>query len=207
MKAEEGAKRIGLYGGTFDPIHLAHLLLAEEARVELSLDRVVFIPAFQPPHKDQRADSADDRTKMLELAIQSNPHFSIDYREIDSEEMRYSVDTVREIRTDFPEMQIFFLMGSDSFLSIEKWHDWEDLLSLVCLAVCRRPGEDHKLEEKIRAYNERGFCVRKFGRFPIELSSSGLREYMEKGKSTRYLIPEAVREYILEKGLYGKKVE
>lgn len=195
-------QRLAIYGGTFDPIHMGHLLIAETSRTLLGLDRVYFLPAFSPPHKDFKGDSARARLDMLELAIQDNPHFAIDYREIESGKVRYSVDTVKEIQKENPDHEICFIVGEDSLMDIGTWHRPEDLLSRVHLVVATRMGIKGDPEKKAEALRRQGYQITLFSRFITGLSSTEIRREVKAGRSIHYAVPEKVEKYILERGLY-----
>lgn len=195
-------KRIGLYGGSFDPIHLGHLLVAEDAYDSFHLDRVDFLPAYHPPHKNGKENNYQERLEMLKIAIRDNPHFSIDQREILSKTIRYSVDTVKEWKKEHPSWKLYFIIGEDSLLSIESWHRPWELLSLTSLIVARRSEVAGDLVEKAESLNQRGFDVGIIERYTNSISSSDIRKDVCEGRSIRYTVPIEVEKYIYEKRLY-----
>lgn len=199
---EKDALRIGLFGGSFDPIHLGHLLVAENAYESLNLDRVDFLPAYHPPHKSGKENSAEERLAMLELAIKDNPHFSIDLREINSKSMRYSVDTIKEWKADHPNWKLFFIIGEDSLLSIDSWYHPRELLSLTSIIVARRLEVPGNLQKKIEQLREEGFDLTMIDRYTNSISSSQIREDVRQGRSIRYAVPPQVEKYIYQKRLY-----
>lgn len=205
--------RIGIYGGTFDPIHIGHLISAESAYHLLDLEKVVFIPAYAPPHKENRSKTADHRLAMLKLAIEDNSRFVIDEREIHSKEVNYTLNTILSLMEDRPDAQFFYMMGEDSLLQIESWYKWEELLSLIDIAVVKRPNsqdiafEDYKLEKRaftdqLDFLRKRGYHIHVIDEFPVDISSTKLRNYLQEGIDVRYLIPDKVLNYIEKEGLY-----
>lgn len=201
-------RRIGLLGGTFDPVHYGHLVIAEEVCVALHLTEMVFIPSGQPPHKLRRdVTPADQRVAMLELAIASNPHFSISRIEIEREGPSYSVDTVRELRTQWgTNAALYFVIGWDSLEDLYTWHDAPGLLAEVThLVAVRRPGyEDDTeynkfLEERLPGIMQRLLVV---PAPQLDISATDLRQRITEGRPIKYQTAEAVEEYILQQGLY-----
>lgn len=193
---------LAVFGGTFDPVHMGHLLIAESACSLLGLNRVYFLPAYSPPHKGFKGDNAEDRLNMLELAIKDNPRFAIDRREIDSRKVRYSLDTVKEIQEENPGRDIYFIVGEDSLMDIETWHRPYELLSRVHLVVAARMGVAGDPEKKAEALRSQGYRVTVFSRFKTSLSSTEIRREVKEGRSIHYAVPQAVEDYILERGLY-----
>lgn len=201
-------RRIGIYGGTFDPIHMGHLIAAEQARIHFSLDEVRFLPNGTPPHKLGPRATKLQRVEMLRRAIASNPHFSMDLREVESSKLSYSYETMRIIREEKPEERLFFLMGEDSLLEIESWYHWQDLLKCVeTIVLCRPQSENRRpkgnLQEKIETLRAQGYSVHGLTRYPVQISSSEIRSDLRKGKSVRYLVPDAVFSYMQEEGIYA----
>ena len=196
--------RVGLLGGTFDPVHHGHLMLAEEARYSLALDRVLFVPAGQPPHKLHEPHTAPThRVRMLELAIAGNPAFGISRVDLDRPGPHYSVDMVRRVRDELgQETELFFLMGLDSLASILAWHQPAELLAQCRLVVAHRPGFNFDLAaltEKLPILEDRLYFVE----MPlIEIAGADLRRRVQCDQPIRYQVPEAVRHYIVEQGLY-----
>ena len=205
--------KIGIYGGTFDPIHLGHLISAESAYRICDLEKVVFIPAFDPPHKENRSKTASHRLEMLKLAIEDNDRFEIDEREIHSKEVNYTLNTILSLMDDRPDAQFYYLMGEDSLLQIATWYKWEELLSLVDIAVIKRPNsqeiafEDNNLEqrsfaEQLDFLRTKGYRIHVIDEFQVDISSTKLRTYLQEGVNVRYLIPDKVLNYIEKEGLY-----
>ncbi|MBI3910306.1 MAG: nicotinate-nucleotide adenylyltransferase [Armatimonadetes bacterium] len=190
-------------GGTFDPIHFGHLVIAEEAWRAFQLERVLFVPARQPPHKAQLpCASAEDRYAMALLAVADNPHFDLSRMELEREGPSYTVVTIRALWEQHgPETEIFLIMGADSVLELTTWYRHEELIRLCTLAVANRPGYDISRLESIlpRAYLER---VRPFVVPGVDISATDLRQRLSRGETIRYLVPDAVAAYIHKYGLY-----
>jgi len=199
------SERIGLLGGTFDPIHLGHLLLAEEARQAVPLDRVLFVPAGQPPHKLKEPHTpVEDRLRMLELALEDNPAFAISRIDLERPGPHYSVDMVRLIQQQTgADAELFFLMGMDSLAHILSWHEPARLLQACRLIVADRPGFVPDMEHitaALPAIEERVLFIS----MPlIEIAGADLRRRVAAGLSIRYQVPEPVRQYIAERRLYA----
>ena len=191
--------RIGVLGGTFDPIHIAHLLLAEQAREQLALDKVLLIPAGDPWRKAGRDIApAPLRLQMTRLAADGNGYLEVDDREIRREGATYTVDTLRELRAELDEDDdLFLLLGDDALADIPNWKDPASLPDFAVMAVVPRQGYD--LPESLP------FDPAKVVRVDlpyIDISSTDLRERVRAGRSLRYMVPEAVRSFIEEQGLY-----
>ena len=190
----------GLIGGTFDPIHVAHLFMAEEALEQCALDRVLFVPAPRPPHKDESGLSPfADRLAMVRLAVTDNPRLDVTDIEARREGASYTIETVRAIRSEIEDDEhISLIIGGDSLVQFRTWKDPERLLSEVELIVARRPGShDETVDRRIRD-NARFLDMPLLG-----ISSTDIRARAREGRSIRYLVPETVRSYISEKSLYS----
>ena len=186
------ALRVGIFGGTFNPIHLGHLLLAETARDALELDRVLFIPTRRPPHK--RLPGLLDgtvRLRMIRLAIKDHPAFAASDLELQRPGPSYSIDTVTTLRRELPDAKLFLLIGQD-MLAV-RWAAWNELKRLCTVAAVRRPGSR-------RARMERG--IRWLEMPPIDIASSDIRARAAAGRSIHYLVPAAVERYIRLHRLY-----
>lgn len=198
-------RRVGILGGTFDPIHYGHLRIASAVLSRLSLTSVVLIPNRQPPHKAGRhVTPAEDRLAMVRLAVRSNPAFSVDTLEMEREGPSYTYDTVTELRRRHPLWDMAFISGLDGFLDIRTWHRWQELLHLVTFVVINRPGYprqqlDSFLAELGPSYMD---SVRYLELPGVDISSSRIRERAEHGQSLAGLVPDAVAEYIARQRLY-----
>jgi nicotinate-nucleotide adenylyltransferase len=199
--------RRGIFGGTFDPAHYGHLLLAESCREQCRLDEVWFLPAAVPPHKQGRElTSAAQRIEMLELATAGNPAFSVCRYEIDRGGVSYTVDTLAHFRQQDPERELFFLMGADMFLDLPNWRETGRVCELAVPVVVRRPGTGPIDFEWLRglASEERIEAMRghQIEMPEIGISSTDLRRHVRLGQSIRYCVPPAVEMYIQTHGLY-----
>jgi nicotinate-nucleotide adenylyltransferase len=197
-------RRLGILGGTFDPIHHAHLVAAGEARSQLELDCVLFVPAGDPPHKPLRPVSpAAHRLRMLELAIGHKSEFAVSRVDLDRSGPSYTADALRLLRAEWgPEPEFFFIEGSDSLAEILTWYHPERILELTNLAVVQRSGapvDVPALEARLPGISARLYWVR----MPLlEISATDLRSRVRDGRPISYLLPPAVEAYIYEQGLY-----
>ena len=202
----DGAEaRLGLMGGTFDPIHIGHLRVAEEMRLALELDAVVFIPTGNPVFKkDQRVTDARTRLEMCWRAVEGNPHFDVSAIEVEREGLTFTVDTLRELRTRFPEnVKLFFIVGSDTASTVAKWRSVQEVAQLASLAVAAgRPGSAGGPELERSILEAAPFDLHIVNVSPIKVASRELREALEAGNPCRYLIPDQVSAFIRERGLY-----
>jgi len=196
--------RVGVFGGTFDPIHIGHLVSAEEVRVKLELERVVFVPARLPPHKlDHVVSPVEHRLTMVELAIASNPHFAVSRVDIDRSGPSYTVDTIELLRDAWgPDVEIYFIMGSDSLLDILTWHDPRRLIRLCHFAVVNRPGYQVDLDELDALLPGVASRVKMLNAPELDISSTDIQRRVREGLSIKYQVPEAVEAYIYEHKLY-----
>ena len=195
--------RLGILGGTFDPIHMAHLAFAEQAREGAHLDAVLFIPAGMPVFKlDRDIAPGADRLAMCRLAVASNPRFAVCGIEVEREGLTYTVDTLRELREAYPaNVELCLITGSDTAATILKWRDAADIASLAELIVGQRPGAALSAEDVSRI-ERGGFTVRLVDVSALDVSSSDLRSRICAGKSPRYLTLDAVVDYIHARCLY-----
>lgn len=197
-------KKYGIFGGSFNPIHYGHLMICEYIKEEMGLDKVIFIPTGNPPHKEIGV-SAEDRYEMVRLAISPNPDFEISDIETTRVNLSYTVDTIRELKKIYKEEKLYFLIGLDSLFQLKTWKKIGDLSQEIEFVVALRPGYINK--EEIN--REIDFLRENFGtkinliKTPLyEISSTDLRERIHEGKSLRYLIPKKVLDYIEESGFY-----
>lgn len=189
-----------IFGGTFDPVHTAHLVLAEHAAETLGAETVLFVPAGDPPHKSGRVATApEDRLAMVKAAIAGNPRFRWSAVELERPGRSYAVDTIRQIRNLHPEAgRPGYLIGSDSLIDLPLWKDPVSILEETDLLVVPRPGFDDA--DAPAAFRGR-YRLLDSPRF--DLSATGIRERVSRGQSIRYLVPDPVRAYIQDKGLYN----
>lgn len=191
--------RTGLMGGTFDPIHAGHLLAAEAAREAAGLDEVWFIPTNVPPHKPQPGAGARERLEMVRLAIADHPAFRAEEAELDRGGVSYTVDTVAALRERYPERSFYWIVGTDMMNDLPNWHRIEELAAQVRFVCLRRQGEESE-EGALPAYLREKLLHAPMP--PIGISSTDIRERLRGGRSIRYQVPEAVRDYIERNGLY-----
>lgn len=195
--------RLGLFGGTFDPIHVGHLILAEITHEMLDLDRLVFIPARVPPHKRGARASAEHRLRMTELAAADNPHFDVSDVEIRRDGPSYTVETLRHLREENPPgTEHYLLMGADSARDLESWREHEELLRSSTVVVLARSGVDPEDLPPAVAANARVLATPL-----VEVSSTEIRQRVGTGRTIRYLVTEPVAEYIRSQGLYATRKE
>ncbi|GAM10489.1 putative nicotinate-nucleotide adenylyltransferase [Geobacter sp. OR-1] len=212
--------RVGILGGTFNPIHLAHLRIAEEVRDCLGLDRVLFIPAASPPHKPMHGELPfDTRCELVSLAIPDNEAFQLSRIEGERAGKSYSIDTLRTLGAQMPGDEFFFIIGSDSFVEFGTWHEYRAIFERTNIVVVERPGarvtslfdalpagvrQDFVYD---RAANRLDHCsgrkVHYLGECLLDISSTRIRILVRQGRSIRYLVPAAVERYIIEQGLYA----
>jgi nicotinate-nucleotide adenylyltransferase len=216
---------LGLFGGTFDPVHFGHLRLATELSEAFHLDKVIFIPAGLPYHRGRDAHAtADQRLTMLKLATQRDARFDVDDREIKRAGNTYTYDTLAQIRHERgPDLPLVFLAGTDSFAGIDKWHRWDELFDLAHFAVAvraddaqwfkRGPGTIPKEAWPRITLNPKDFATAPAGKImtfamtPLSISSTAIRALAADGGSIRYLTPDPVAEYIRSHNLYAPSKE
>lgn len=197
--ASRDKRRLGLMGGTFDPIHMGHLVTAEQVRADLDLDEVVFIPAGDPWQKTREVTGGEHRYLMVVLATAPNPHFSVSRMELEAPGPTYTVDTLRRLRAALPDDELFFVTGADAILSILTWRDAEECLALATFVAATRPGHD------LSGLTETGVADRvlRLDVPALAISSTEVRQRFAAGRSVTYLIPRPVEEYARKHGLYG----
>lgn len=190
--------KIGIFGGSFDPPHIGHLLIAEVTRLTLGLDKVYFVPAFKPPHKaGNHPATAQDRLTMAKLSVRGNRYLKVSDIELKRRGVSYTIDTVKAFRKQFRGSELFLILGGDSLRQFHLWKSPAGILREVTLAVYHRPGSPR---------NIRGVASSKVTWIEgplMDLSSSDIRTMIGKRKSIRYLVREDVRRFIMRKHLYG----
>jgi len=217
--------RLGIFGGTFNPIHLGHLRAAEEIREQFNLKRIIFIAAAVPPHKAVEGGiPGEHRMEMVRLAISGNPHFSLSDIELKRSGKSYSIGTIQLLRQKYgSDLELFFILGMDAFLEIGTWKSFQEIFSLCHFIVMTRPGFDKPVSTTILpvsiadafAYDEGenrfihrdGYSVYLRGVTFLDISSTKIREAVSKGRSIRYLIPREVERYIQRHHFYGAKAD
>jgi nicotinate-nucleotide adenylyltransferase len=207
LRYEVGVKmsKIGIMGGTFNPIHLAHLIMAEHAYEQFSLDKILFMPSKNPPHKPQ-TDIISDlyRSRMVQLAIEDNPHFEFSSLEIDREGTTYTFETLEDLSKKYPDNEYYFILGADSLFTIEHWRNPGRIFELSqVIAAGRDHLSDEEMIKQIAYISTKFYANIHLLRTPnMDISSQMLREKIRLGQSIRYYVPKEVEEYILEHKLY-----
>ena len=193
--------QLAIMGGTFDPIHYAHLAAAEAVRQALDIDTVLFLPSGDPPHKGIRNITPGvHRLAMTRLAVETNKNFCVSGMEIERVGKTYTLDTIRELKAALPaDYELTFIIGADSFQDLHLWYHAEELVRLCRFAVVGRPGYSLELPPQ-ELYKEADFVYVDIP--PLDISSTAIRQRVREGQSIRYLLPDAVCEYIYEHGLY-----
>lgn len=199
-------KRLGLLGGTFDPVHIGHLVMASYAIDALKLDAVWFMPAQTPPHKDHDIAHATHRSEMCRLAVDLDNRFAFSDLDLQGTEPSYTSELLERVHRKVPNTELVFLIGTDSLATFPTWHRPERILALASLGVAERPGSilAESVLDALPGLRER---VHEYDSPLIELSSTEIRNRRRVGKSITYLVPEAVEDYIVEHGLYRTIVE
>lgn len=208
-------RRIGILGGTFDPVHIGHLRGAVEVAELFALDEVRLIPSARPPHRDSPQVSAEDRLAMVRCAVEGVPGLRVDDRELRRARPSYTIDTLESLREELAaDDQLFLVLGWDAFCGLPGWHRWEELLSHCHLLVLQRPDADMEAPEALRdllaarsVSDPQALCgpggqIAFVWQTPLEISATQLRERLAQGRSIRFLVPDTVLAYIQAHGLY-----
>ncbi len=186
-------KRLGIFGGVFDPIHFGHLQVAEASREILGLSNLIFVPSGLPPHKERPIASCQDRLKMVEIATSKNPYFSISKLEIERKECSYTKDTVEKLKAIYKETELYFVIGSDTISELSEWKEIDKLFREIWFVAVTRQGFPIKdINSNIQIITSPTLAI----------SSSEIRRRVKEGMSIKYLVPERVEEYIDKNGLY-----
>ena len=192
--------KVCLFGGTFDPPHIGHLIIGETIKEAENIDRMILIPAFIPPHKKfSYLSSIKERQKMLQLSLEKNSHLEISDVEVKRESISYTINTIHELKSlyNLDKNHIYFLMGSDSLMEFHQWKDYKEILMQCQVLVAARPGfYSNQISQKILSN------IRFIEAPQIEISSSLIRERIRHGLTIRYMVPDRLWEYIQKKGLY-----
>jgi nicotinate-nucleotide adenylyltransferase len=195
--------RVGILGGTFNPPHLGHLICAQEAYIQLSLDRVMLIPARTPPHKPVEDEPGPKhRLELCRLAVLSNPHFHASDIEMGREGPSYTVDTLSELHSNAPDNDLFLIVGGDVAAGLPEWHESERVLSHATLAVAKRRGTSRRSVDEALSHLAGGERTEFFRMPRIGISSTYVRRCARAGQPVRYLVPDVVADYIEEHKLY-----
>lgn len=200
--------RIGIMGGTFDPIHIGHLILGETAWQQFGLDKVLYMPAGNPPHKRNRAGRASDeqRMEMVRKAIEGNPHFELSDLEMNADGYTYTYRTLERMRRESPDDSLFFIIGADSLADFHLWKEPPRIAAACTLIVaCRDHIRSEILEQQIENVCQKfGAVIHILNTRNIDISSHEIRSFVEEKRSIRYYVPDSVREYIAANGIYTK---
>jgi nicotinate-nucleotide adenylyltransferase len=197
--------KVGIFGGTFDPIHQGHLVVAEQVAQTLGLARVIFVPGGIPPHKPASSikAAAEDRLHLVEMAIENNDKFSIDRVEIDAGKPMYSVETVPLIKERHEGDEWCFIIGADEVSNLLSWKEPDRLLEETSMVAAARPGYDVSNLDHLAEALENFDKIIPVECTLLDISATGIRRMVAEGKSIRYLVPDEVRAFIYERGLYG----
>lgn len=208
-------RRVGILGGTFDPVHIGHLRGALEVAELFALDEVRLIPSARPPHRDAPQVSAEDRLAMVRCAVEGVPGLTVDDRELRRERPSYTIDTLESLRSELAaDDPLFLVLGWDAFCGLPSWHRWEELLLHCHLLVLQRPDADVEAPDALRnllaarsVSDPQALCgpggqIAFVWQTPLEISATQLRERLAQGRSIRFLVPDAVLAYIQAHGLY-----
>jgi nicotinate-nucleotide adenylyltransferase len=202
----EESKKIGILGGTFNPIHCGHLIIAETVRESFGLDRVLFIPSGIPPHKSYiELTGAEHRYCMVECAVRSNPYFEASRIELDRTGYTYTVDTLISLKSIYGDKtSLYFIIGADVINELTTWKDYESVFRLCGFIAVNRPGYDVKtaLDDIERFDMQFGASIKILDAPQVDISSTGIRDRVKADKSIKYLVPECVEEYINKNRLY-----
>jgi len=206
---------IAIFGGTFDPVHFGHINMAKQCLGQCQLDKLYFMPCAIPAHKTAPAISNNHRVNMLKLAIKPFPHFEIDLRELNRQGPSYSLLSLQELRAEHPDSGILFLMGMDSFNSLDKWYQWQEIIKLCHIVVYQRPGQTCSVQGKLRAYQQQATISQagdlsqsKAGKLfflqgnQIAAASSSIRQRLKTNIHETELLSPEVSQYIIEQQLY-----
>lgn len=196
------SKRIGVMGGTFDPVHNGHLVAASEVAYRFNLDKVLFVPTGQPWQKaGKHVTKAEDRYLMTVIATASNPRFTVSRVDVDRPGPTYTIDTLRDIKSLFPDAELFFITGADVMSSIMTWHNWEETLELAHFVGVTRPG--YELTEQMLPQDRRD-SVTLIDVPAMAISSTDCRDRSARGEPVWYLVPDGVVQYIAKNDLYAR---
>lgn len=200
-------KGLGILGGTFDPIHIGHLRIAEAVYERIALEQIIFIPAFVPPHKvGQDYAPAEHRYAMTELAVKSYPHFTVSDMELRRSGVSYTIDTLRELRQIYPDKELYFIIGADSVAQLHTWNSINEMLQLATFVAAGRPGYEGVMEEVVphlgAAAAERIMLLHTP---EYDISSTEIRTRLHEGASLAGLVPRAVEQYINAHNLYKRQ--
>jgi len=208
--------KIGVLGGTFDPVHFGHLRPALDVAEQLNLDHVRLIPCSVPPHRAQPQATVQQRLTMLQLAIKNNSQFVVDDREIQREGPSYTVDTLKSLRDEFPETALYLILGTDAFLGLQTWHQWEQIIALAHIVVMQRPDEKLDISEEFKQWYQKHLVkadkqtelagsIWPVNVMQLAISATFIRQQITAGSSAQFLLPDSVISLIEMLGLYQQQ--
>jgi len=208
--------KIGILGGTFDPVHFGHLRPALDVAEQLNLDHVRLIPCSVPPHRTQPQATAQQRLTMLQLAIKNNSQFIVDDREIQREGPSYTVDTLKSLRDEFPDTALYLILGTDAFLGLQSWHQWSQIIELAHIVVMQRPDEKLNISEEFKQWYQKHLVkadkqtelagsIWPVNVMQLAISATFIRQQITAGSSPQFLLPDSVISLIEMLGLYQQQ--
>ncbi len=204
-------RKIGIMGGTFDPIHIGHLILGEAAYEQYQLEKVLFMPAGNPPHKRERKGRAGDRERaeMVQLAIESNPHFELSLMEMQKNGFTYTYHTLEDLRSKNPDTEYYFIIGADALRDFDQWREPQRILQACHLVVAIRDWMSEESFDGLIARRREEFQgdVRKLNTPNLDVSSHYIRQMLQEGRTVRYFLPDSVLEYIEKHQIYRQREE
>lgn len=210
MDAEKTLEKIGIMGGTFDPIHIGHLILGEAAFEQFGLDRVWFMPAGNPPHKRNRSGCASDeqRVEMVRRAIEPNPHFALSMEEMNEDGYSYTYRTLERLRGEYPDTEFYFVIGADSLFDFDTWKEPQRIVDACNVVVATRNQISAEVFDKVLEQRRRQFHgdFLKLDTPNLDISSQTIRTWIREHQTVRYYLAEEVRRYILENDIYLERV-
>ena len=195
--------KLGVFGGTFNPIHLGHLMIAEEAYQSFQLEKVLFIPSYMTPNKDVPGATAAQRFEMVRLATEDNPHFVVSDMEIRRGGNSYTLDTLQLLKNTYGDQyDLYFISGTDAIQDLPNWHEPEAILNLCHVIAASRPDGTETITPVVQRFGSLGKHIVKMEVPTMKISSTELRKRIVKGGSVRYMMPPAVLDYIRKNGIY-----
>ncbi len=199
-------RKVGIMGGSFDPIHLGHLVVANEVLNIHKLDEIIFVPTGDPPHKKGLKAADFHRLLMVNMAVLSNDKFSVSDFEIKNSEKSYTLNTLKEFTSLYPDTEFYFITGSDAVVELPNWYEPEEILKLCNFIAVSRPGISiEEVKNKINDIQEKfGGSIEMLQVPMLQISSTNIRERFQMGISAKYLLPESVEQYIIKNGLYNR---
>lgn len=196
-------KKIGIFGSSFNPIHMGHLIICEQARIRLDLDRILLVPTKNPYHKKTDFVDFTDRLKMANLSVENDSNFDISDVESLIEGNSYTYNVLKLLDKEFTDSRFYFIMGSDSLINFHTWYKYDELIKMLSFIVFKRP-EDEDIAHLVERYSKKGMDIKYFDDLQIQISSTYLRNSLAENKSVKYLVPDSAIDYINKKGLYNE---